>query len=79
MTVKAINNSNYTLRYIVFNEREKEDEKIHQKSNFKIRNSSNTIRKLFDWLTIKISWLMLDFSGEYYTVATKTFPSFLKL
>lgn len=31
MTVKAINNSNYTLRYIVFNEREKEDEKVHQK------------------------------------------------
>lgn len=53
--------------------------KYIKKSNFKIRNSSNTIRKLFDWLTIKISWLMLDFSGEYYTVATKTFPSFLKL
>lgn len=72
MTVKAINNSNYTLRYIVFNEREK-DEKVHKKSNFKIRNRSNTLRKLFDQLTIKISWLMLDFSGEYYTVAAKTF------
>lgn len=31
MTEKAINNSNYTLRYIVFNEREKEDEKSTSK------------------------------------------------
>lgn len=40
MIVKAINKSNYTLHYIVFNR------KIHQKSHLKIRSSSNTIRKL---------------------------------
>lgn len=57
----------------------KKMKKYIKKSNFKIRNSSNTIRKLFDWLTIKISWLMLDLSGEYYTIYAKSFPSFLKL
>lgn len=40
MIVKAINKSKYTLHYIVFNK------KIHQKSHFKIRSSSDTIRKL---------------------------------
>lgn len=59
MIVKAINKSNYTLHYRVFNK------KIHQKSHFKIRSSSDTIRKLsfslFNWLPIKISWQMREF------------------
>lgn len=61
MIVKAINKSNYTLHYIVFNR------KIHQKSHLKIRSSSNTIRKLyffFNWLPIKISWQMRDFNAQ---------------
>lgn len=39
MIVKAINKSNYTLHYIVFN-------KKYIKKSFKIRSSSNTVRKL---------------------------------